>query len=236
MTDPCVNVTPGVGGQQTDLQPVVTNQVSSLWLTQHQLSQAANICQLGMSNAVVQSLLMQLLRSHFGSADLIMQPSLKTRIWTSDVTTSGIRLATATQFDPAAGQLPAVVIKRGDQTTQRMVVNDLNDGDPGWAGTGEAQYVRMQQGQHKLYCVGETDGEAEDLGTEVFEFLSYLSPVMRQLPFQDFQVTAIGELGVIDGLGNRIGVPVTISYMYPLSWTVKPVAPAVKTISIKDGP
>ena len=237
-TDPCDDVTPGQGGTQENLIPVISGVPSpdAAWLTNHVLREPSSLCALGISPLGITNELMKLMTTHFSSAELIMQPSLKQYRWNPDTTLTKIRIVPATRFDPKTqGLFPAVVIKRGNLTSERVVMGDMADDiDENWAQQGRIPYSRFVEGQHQLFCIAEADGEAEDLGAEVFETLTYLSPSMlAAYGFHSFEVIGLSELGLLEEMGNRVGTSVTVKYRYELAWTLVPLAPPVKTLNIQ---
>jgi hypothetical protein len=237
VADLCRTVIPGVDGHQENLVPSINGVPAPTgnWLTNHRLREPNPICILGLSPLGISTLLTKILTTHFSAPELIMQPSLKQYQWAPDATQSKMRIVPATKFDPAvAGMLPAVVVKRGNYDSQRNVIGDQSeDIDLLWAQQGRIPYCRFMQGQHSLFCIAETDGEAEDLGIEVFETLTYLGPeLVRSFPFHNFETVGLSELGVIEEMGNRVGVSVAVKYVYELAWTLVPLAPPVKTLSI----
>lgn len=180
---------------------------------------------------MVTAVVMQILMNHFSSPSLIFTESLQQYIWTPNATTTKMRIAQNTTFDASvSGMLPALIVKRGDIKAERRVMGDRYLVD---SLQGISTFVRFHTGTHTVFCVAETDGEAEDLSLEVFDILNFLSPpIVEILPFHDFQIVGIGELGVLEELGNKIGVPVTIQYSYEYGWAVKPIAPRLKSLSI----
>jgi hypothetical protein len=232
----CRTVLPGVGGSQVNLgvqRPAVAD--GQEWLTNHTLGNPNPACALGLSPLGITTILTKLLTTHFSDPDTIMSPSLKQYVWSQDPQVSKLRITQATRFDPrSTGQFPALVIKRGNQVSERKVLGDQGDSeDPRWAETGEVPYLRFMQGEHQVFAVAEVDGEAEDLGIEVFEALTYLSPqILGAYMFMNFEVVGLSELGLLEEMGNKVGTSVSIRYAYELAWTLAPLAPPVKTLSI----
>jgi hypothetical protein len=74
-------------------------------------------------------------------------------------------------------------------------------------------------------CASESDAQAELLAMEVFDTISWASPIMRSnLPFMDFQVTGISELTLLDALGNKVGVQVQMNYAFEYGWQTTQVS------------
>lgn len=225
----------GAGSQQ-DLNGPTESPVQVGFVQRHNLQTLQTLCQAGLSPALTVGVVMEILRLHFSSPVTIMEPTLKQYLWSTDPATSKLRIVPNTLFDPVnAGQLPALVIKRAPFTSSRRSMGDrLESIDPNDAAIGLQGYVRFHQGSIKVFCVSETSGEAESLALEVFDTMTFLSPMLvERLPFHDFQVTGLGEQGVLEGMGNRIGIPVVMEFTYEYAWAVKPLAPRLKTLDIQ---
>ncbi len=179
------------------------------------LANLTNLCRAGMSPAVASSVLQAYLTDHF--ANHPMSP-----------VNSPVRIATNTRFDPKQAGFPAVIISRGEQASQRVVIGDRSvDRD------GQPIYTRVERMSHRIFCIAEADGQAEDLALEVFDALTFASPVFRgQLPFLDFEVVKIGQLAALEGMGNRLGVTIEVSYVYETGWMTEQVGPRLKTLSL----
>jgi hypothetical protein len=232
MTD-CPPLKPGVGGAQTDLNAPPTSPPLQTYVQASNLNQLHTLCQYGMSPSLTTSVLMVVVSAHFGNPNLIFTDNLKQYTWTNDATTK-IRIVQNTHFDPTvAGLLPAVVFARGAQASQRLVINDQMPVDTREQALGIGRHVRMMVGTHRIMCIAAADRESEDLALEVFDVLTFLSPILRSqgYPFNQFEVTSLGQLGVLEDMGNVIGVPIDVSYAYAYGWAVQPLAPTLKAIN-----
>jgi hypothetical protein len=228
---PAPPVDPCAVPEQTDLNAPTTAEQTQAFVQVH-MDQLVDLCQWGLSGSIITGLLMKFLSNHFSSSSTIMMPTLQQYLWTPDLS-SKLRIANFTQFDPQTGQLPALVVKRADQTSGRKVAGDRNQATSAELAAGFSNFVRFIEGSHRIYVMSAADGEAEDLGDEVFDALTFLSPIFVELlPFHDFQVVSKGEIGVLDDLGNKLGIPITINYAYEYGWAVQPLAPRIKTFSL----
>lgn len=235
MTDQESCPTPPIGGAsaQTDLNAPTAADTAAF--VQVHMDQLQDLCQWGLSGSIVTGLLMQFFRNHFSTPTTIMAPTLKTYLWSSanNGVTSGLRIVNFTEFDANSGQQPSIVVKRGLQNSARKMMGDLNHSTLAQRDAGFNNYVRFIQGSHTLFVTGTTDGEAEDLGDEVFDSLTYMAPTfVTNLPFHDFEVVSKGELGVMDTLGNLLGIPIVVNYTYEYGWLVQPIAPRIKTFGL----
>ncbi len=219
-------------GSQQDLNGPVDPAAATI-VQRHNLQDIRPLCAAGISPAIVTGVIMRLLASHFSQPGLIMTENLRQYVYSTDGQASKIRIAPNTRFDPkAAGLFPALIVKRGDLTSVRKAMGDQLGSTKAENDAGLSSYVRFHQGSHQVFVLSEADGEAEDLALEVFDLLTFMSPVLTDLlPFHSFEVTALGGLGVLDAMGNRIGVPITVQYTYEYAWSVQPIAPRLKTIS-----
>jgi hypothetical protein len=189
-----------------------------------------------MSPAISTGVVMQLLKGHFGDPGQIMDPALRQYVWSASGPDTQIRIVPNTLFDPTqAGKLPALIVKRGQFSSERRSMGDRNEStDLTDVTSGLQGYVRFHTGSIKVFCISETSGEAEALALEVFDALTFLAPVLvERLPFHDFQVTGLGEQGVLEGMGNRIGIPVVAEFKYEYGWGVKPLAPRLRSLDIQ---
>jgi hypothetical protein len=234
VTDPC-NLHIG-GGAQVDLNaPPGIPGIPQSYIQSHNLDEVQALCSHGLSPSLAVGIILQVLKHHFSSPALILEPALSRYVYDADPSKSKIRIVTNTHFDPrSSGQLPAIVVKRAALESKRQILNDsMGYADQRAKDVGENTYVRFLHGGVRVFALAETDGQAEDLSLEIFDTLTYLGPAMvERLPFFDVQVMNLGELGVLDGLGNVIGVPIDISYIFEYAWAIQPLAPRLKTLNL----
>jgi hypothetical protein len=214
------------GGTQTDLaaskpisSPVntATSKTKFSWLDP---TVSAALCSTGLYPRAIDQILMRVLTSHFLDATYLFNTNLNYLVFNENQAQGKIRIALHTNFDAsAADKIPAIVIKRGNTESTRLSMGDEGAGTN--LATSVYQYARRIRGQHQLVVLSSVDGEAEDLGMEVFDTLSTASPLLvSRYPFADFQVTGITELQIMSELGNRYGVIVTTQYDYEYGWKV----------------
>ena len=207
------------------------------FVIRHGLDAIATICQVGMTPRVVTGLLIKTLRNHFQDPSLIMDPKLQQYVWNQDSQKSKIRIVQNAQFDAkSGGQFPAVVIGRGNLESKRLAMDDkaqfaTESVENSMAGI--QKYVRFHMVDFVVTSISETLGEADDLAQEIFDTFSYLSPVMTsQLPFHDFQVVGMGPIGALTETAVMLAVPIHLKVVYEYSWTLRPLASRLKTLSI----
>ena len=217
--------------------PTLTTPDGSTFVVRHGLDEISTLCQVGMTPRVITGLLIRTLKNHFGDASLIMDPKLQQYVWNQDASKSKIRIIPNAQFDAkAAGQFPAVIVARGDLASKRLVMDDriqFRDENSARNGAGIKKYVRFHTTSFVITTISEALGEAEDLASEIFDTLSYLSPVMTErLPFHDFQVVGMGAVGALSDVATQLAVPIQLTTTYEYAWTLEPLAPRLKTLSI----
>jgi len=229
------------GGTQTDLtaskpisvpSDVPASKAKFNWLDPN-VSLA--LCQTGMTVRSVDQLLIRLVTSHFLDAAYLFNSNLNYLVFNENQAQGKIRIALHTNFDASASdKIPAIVIKRGNLECTRIAAGDEGAGTN--LSTSVYQYVRRMRGQHQVVILSAVDGEAEDLGMEVFDILTSASPLLvSRYPFADFQVTGITELQIMSELGNRYGVIVTVQYEYEYAWKITlgdDVAPMLTGVNV----
>lgn len=208
-----------------------------VFVVRHGLDEVSTLCQVGMTPRVVTGLLIRILKNHFADPTLIMDPKLQQYVWDENSQKSKIRIVQNAYFDAkSAGQLPALIVGRGALQSKRISMDDrtqnmLSGTDA--ALSGFQRYTRFHEVQFTITAITEVLGEADDLATEVFDTLTYLSPMMTErLPFHDFQVVGMGPVGALTETGTQLAVPIQLTAVYEYAWTLQPLAPRLKTLSI----
>lgn len=194
---------------------------SDSFLSTYNWGNLNGICPDGLDITSVNDIIFQLLAIHFSSPDNIVNPNLKSFIYTKTLPTALV-INVNTTYNPAtATNLPALIIVRNQIDVQRIVIGDQTDAvtDPN---LGIFPYVRRVRGSYTILCITSFPGVTEELAQEVFDFLTCLSPVLRtELPFADFQVNAISNVQLADPLANRTVVGVQILYEYEYGWKIQ---------------
>jgi hypothetical protein len=234
--DPYVPPENGTFGTQTDIAPppVIITTPSGSFLTKFDWTDTSTLCPLGLDIRSINSVLFKVLATHFSSADSIFASSLKDNVF-NDSPNSPLRIMMNSEFNIATGdRIPAIIIKRGPQKAIRLGINDLGDYSDGMLTSETLKFTRVIEGQHQIICISPTNGESEILGLEVYDTFNTISPLLRSKQlFMDFEVTDISELSVLEELGNRFGVMVTLAYKYELGWTITTQTPDLHTVSIQ---
>lgn len=231
-------------GTQTDIAtpPTGATTPTAQLLLRYDWTTLAGCCPRGVDLRCVERFLYRLVANHFVRADTICEPELKKYTFTDDPTTTKLRIAINSQFDLAGGErYPAIIIKRGATQSQRIVMGDLAEPreDLG-ENASDSHFVRFYQGTHSLLALSNNAVECELFGQELLDLLTVVSPIVRStLPFHDFQVSGLGELGVLDEVGNLFAVPVSVTYAYEYGWTLtnrtQPLGSLAITTNITQG-
>lgn len=227
---PCATV-----GVQIDLPPsgYTVETPSGSFNQTYNWADLAALCPRGLDMRTIETLLFQIVVSHFSSASRIINPALKGLIYSPNPSQTKIRIALNTTFDlPLSTKLPAVILKRGEQKFSRIGLNDRGERTfP--TPSGVYPFVRNSEGTHSLIAVSSVPGETENLANELLDAFTCVSPVLRsELPFADFEVAGVSELQLSDELGNRSVVAVQLSYKYELGWTMRYATPLVGAIDV----
>jgi len=218
--DPCTTV-----GTQTDLPPsgpVDDTTIPPDFVEIFDWGNIAALCPAGLTMTAVTNIIMQLLVTHFSNPDNIINPNLKSLIYNPNPAMTKIVININTTYAPVQSTtLPALIIKRNEQDTQRIVMGDLSESkdDPA---LGLVPFTRKVRGTHTIMAITPFPGVTEELAQEVYEFLTCLSPILRtQQLFADFQVVAVSEVQIVEELGNRTMVGIQVLYEYEYSWKIQ---------------
>jgi hypothetical protein len=187
----------------------------------------SDVCPRGFDNQTVDKLFMRILKNHFSRTDCRFYEVTKQFVYSDDPKVSTIRIAMNTTFDMAsAGQMPAIVVRRGRQEFKRVAMGDRNESIP--QDGASRGYSRFQTGSHRLICVSSANGFVEQFAYEVFDLMNAVSPVVRtDLPMHDFQAAGISEVGILDENGSAYGVSIDVAYTFEYSWTTQYIAPTL---------
>ncbi len=192
-----------------------------------------DFCRTGMSEPVASAIIHKFLQEHFSAPENFFTQNLQQYLWNAKPERRKIQIVSNTTWNgQEAGKLPAVIIQRLPKRSTKIAIGD--GGTISEDGSGSGNYVRMEIGSQRLYCIAESDGESEDLALEVFDALSFMSPVFRQqMPFHDFEVVGMGAPSLMEEMGNKIGCAIDIRYAYESGWIVRPQGPLLKTINLQ---
>jgi hypothetical protein len=219
--------------------PEVAPAEAGEWVWHHNLGSIRNLCSIGMTPRSISGVIMRMLKNHFSEPSLILTPSLRQYIYSDELGKSKIRIVKSVIFDPgASGQYPALVVKRLGSESKRHSMGDRTDttGDrTSDQMKGITHHSRFITGQHRIFCIADAGGEAEDLAQEVFDFFSFLSSaITSQLPFHNFEVTGMGEDGALNETASQVGIAVDVRYAYEYAWAIQALAPRLKGFNLNS--
>lgn len=192
-----------------------------------------NLCgRLGMSPEMIDGVLVQLMAQHFSYPSHYLYPALAEVYWHEDSSQRTLNIYAFTTWQgPQEVETPAIVYNNLGQKPQRIAIGDQfyqSTERPGVEG-----FARQYHGAHRLMCLGNTDGQAELLASELSEWLTMFSPwLTRNLPFYDFQVGPREQPRLYSELGDKVGVAFTVSYSYLWAWEMVPAGPPLKSVSL----
>jgi hypothetical protein len=171
---------------------------------------------------VITGILVELLRTYFGSNEGDFR-------WSSDENSTQIIIEPAFEWNEEVSQKrPACYVKRGTLNYNRLVIDDLQNIRPI---EGSITHAVQGMGSAVLMCIGELAGAAERIAEEVSEVMQVYSPVIRQeFNFLDFNVSAVGEVGISKEHSNMFNVPVGIQFRFSEAWNI--ICPRVKVQDI----
>lgn len=199
-----------------------------------EFDELADLCsEVGLSPDMITGVLVQLITQHFSCADWIIKPELREYVWTPDVSTRKIFVYGFASYvaSTQSNKLPAIVYRDMGQQGQRVAIGDQFYNDKS---RPEANgYARFWRGSHRLMCIGQTDGEASLLASELAQWFTEFQPwITSALPFHDFQVVSRSGEQPFEQLGGRVGVALNLSYTYLWAWELVPDGPPLKAITI----
>jgi hypothetical protein len=172
------------------------------------------------------------LQQHFShSAQLGISP-LRNYEWHSGATRGNILIESLTRWDPAAaGQRPAILIRRNDWQVQPLGIGNRLQGDRHV--DGRIDYSVMMQGSHSIFCLSVEAAECEELAFEVFQQIMEFSQELRQsLQLMRFLVSSIGRpLPVLESR-EHFGIPIDLGYCHTHDWSTRQQAPRVGSINL----
>ena len=192
-----------------------------------------NLCALGISPHIITGFLRDWLTNRFSDANNIEAEQLRGMLWKAAPPT-GILIESITRWKPETTEKrPAIIIKRGQWTSQRLVLNDV-------AGSGDVYlgskfYGRLMTGTHTLFCISNNGAQSELLAGELIKDLNMYGLVIANvLNLVKFEVVELGALFQIEESKESYSVPVTVSYTGQEVWEVAEQGPILKRISLSS--
>ena len=172
-------------------------------------------------------LLKLLLIQHFSHPENIDQLPLRSKLWTQGDSTK-LLIDSVYHWTPGQTQKrPCLLIKAGDVKSRRIGIGNLESTPAG----GQSTYAKVAQGSHIIHCLAVEEEEVELLAAEVFCFLMYYGPVLRQsLNLLRLDVGQIGAPAPVKEYQDMLFVPVQLEYGWNDSWKMEQQAPPLQEI------
>jgi hypothetical protein len=192
-----------------------------------------NLCALGMTPHIVTGFLRDWLTNRFSDADNIETEQLRGMLWTATQPT-GILIESITRWKPEATEKrPAIIIKRGNWASSRLVLND--SAGIGDVYLGSQRYGRLMTGSHTLFCISNSGAQSEIISGEVFKDLNTYGLVIANiLNLVKFEAVELGELFQLEEAKENYAAPIVIQYTGQEVWTVAQQGPILKRVNLSS--
>jgi hypothetical protein len=190
---------------------------------------------------ILTNFLVQFSRAHFSEPKDIVNEKYKEYIWTEDTTTSKILIEPSFKVNlQNTQQRPAILVKRDG-----IQVNPIGLGqgkhqshfEPS-GDRKEGRHVGMDfttliSGTHSILCIGQSGGEADELGSEVFfKYLEYGWVLKKEANLGKFIVSGLMPVKKLDENKENWVSIINLTWTYDYSWTLYQEAPILKKIGI----
>lgn len=181
----------------------------------------------GMRRLLITGLIRSLLIGGFSDPSQILDPVLRSYIWKPGDDT-GVLIESAHRFDAASlNKRPAVIVKPNAAKYSRVTIGD----QAGQDAVGNRHYVKWWRGSHTVFCLHGNGASAEALSVEVERLLTENGPlIVQHLGLDVFQTVDLGDIGELEESTENSAVPVTVAWAFKSAWSLKQIAPAIKTI------
>jgi len=192
-----------------------------------------NLCALGMMPHVVTGFLRDWLTNRFADANNIETEVLRGLLWKATQPT-GILIESITRWKPEATEKrPAIIIKRGNWTSSRLVLNDSVGTVDSYLGS--QRYGRLMAGSHTLFCISNSGVQSEIIAGEVFKDLNTYGLVIANiLNLVKFEAVELGELFQLEEAKENYAAPIVIQYTGQEVWTVAQQGPILKRVNLSS--
>ena len=221
--------------------------------TRNQVPSTPYLCKWHITPQVITGYLLQFIRWKFSRLENIQDPMLRKEyyLWEPDdleaqEIRSNILIATAHNYNTTNAQTrPAVIIKRQNtdlggkmsigeryQTPQNLLGNGH---DPNFEATmGQHQQVVQISGSHSIMCIGDSGGNAEILGIELWQtFIDHIQIIRRDLGLNEFRVGPLQTAGKLKEANTSWVVPFSVTYTYQRSTLIRQEAPILKAFTVE---
>lgn len=182
----------------------------------------APICTQFPSRLAITGVILDCIRQLFSNSANLLHPQLKDFFWASEPTLDPLRapfqviVEEIFAFDLAkSGIRPAILIKPGDWTEQRLVLGDNS--------LGQEIYHKKILGNHVIQIVAKTSPQAELLAREVQGYLSHFGPLLREwMELVRWEVPGIKAPTELEEQSENVTILIPITYELVYSWEIQP--------------
>lgn len=192
-----------------------------------------NLNALGIMPHLITGFLRDWLTNRFSDPNNIANDKFRGLIWKANPPTN-ILIESITRWKPETTETrPAIIIKRGNWTSQRLVLNDYSGPDNTFLGS--QSYGRLMIGSHTLFCIANTGIQAEVLAGEVFKDLNTYGLVIANiLNLIKFEAVELGQLFQVEEGKENYAAPIVVQYTGQEVWTIAQQGPILKRISLSS--
>jgi hypothetical protein len=192
-----------------------------------------NLDALGMMPHVITGFLRDWLTNRFSDPNNIEAEPLRGLLWKATQPT-GILIESITRWKPESTEKrPAIIIKRGNWTSSRLVLNDSVGTVDSYLGS--QRYGRLMAGSHTLFCISNSGAQSEIIAGEVFKDLNTYGLVIANiLNLVKFEAVELGELFQLEEAKENYAAPIVIQYTGQEVWTVAQQGPILKRVNLSS--
>lgn len=192
-----------------------------------------NLCALGIAPHIVTGYLRDWLTNRFADPNNIETEQLRGLLWKA-IQPTGILIESITKWKPEITEKrPAIIIKRGSWSSERLVLNDN-------AGTndiylGSERYGRIMKGSHTLFCISNSGVQSEILAGEVYKDLNtYGLVIANVLNLIKFEAVQLGPLFQLEEAKENYAAPIVVQYTGQEVWTIAQQGPILKRVNLSS--
>lgn len=188
-----------------------------------------------MDPYILTGVFLQFTRSHFFDSSSIVNEKLKGYLWKDDETTR-IQIEPSYKWLPTVTEdRPAIYFKREKVSVNNNVTMGqgahLSHFESNGNHTG-VDFTNFIRGGHTIICVGQSAGEAENLGLEIFfRYLEYKKPLKKEANLGTLSVGGISPVQQVAENKENWLVYINLSWVYAHNWTLYQEAPILKKVN-----
>jgi hypothetical protein len=189
-----------------------------------------SLCETGWQPYLLTGLFVDWLSRHFAEPGNAGAPSLRNVVWRPDERTDILIEEESSWTGTLTEKRPAVVVKRNEYRSVKLVMRDLSGGDER---LGTQDRVKFWVGSHTLFCIDRNGPGAEILAQEVQREVGQFAPeVRRLLGLHALDVMTVGAPSVVEEATEGRSVAVTVAVTYEETWRLAPEALTMGNLSL----